>query len=265
MTIAIFFIGGLIIGSFLNVVVCRLELAGSLLGRSQCPHCKKKIRWYDNIPLLSFALLKTRCRDCGKKISWQYPAVEGFTGILFALVGKFFFLPGDPTSWPAVIFYLGIFSLFMIIMAYDFRFMEIPMIAVWLGVFWTVLYYLYADWINFDAQAGIFSFKIYAGALAGFGAFLFFFLLSAGSKEKWMGMGDSYVALMAGLTVGWPDILPALILAFSGGAVYGIILIALKKKTMKSQVPFAPFLAVGVFLAIFLPLIFPDITRWLWF
>ena len=72
------------------------------------------------------------------------------------------------------------------------------------------------------------------------------------SKEKWMGMGDAYLALLAGLAVGWPKILLALTLAFTTGAICGIILIALKKKTMKSQVPFAPFLIIGIALTIFL-------------
>jgi leader peptidase (prepilin peptidase)/N-methyltransferase len=81
--IIIFFILGLIIGSFLNVVVYRLNLAESILGRSQCPHCKAKVRWYDNVPLLSFVLLGAKCRDCGEKISWQYPILEFFTGVVF--------------------------------------------------------------------------------------------------------------------------------------------------------------------------------------
>ena len=84
----IFFIFGLIIGSFLNVVVYRLKDAETILGRSFCRHCKHTIRWYDNIPLLSFLFLRARCRDCDEKISWQYPLLEAVTGILFAEIGR---------------------------------------------------------------------------------------------------------------------------------------------------------------------------------
>ena len=87
----IFLVLGLIVGSFLNVVVERLNLAESLLGRSHCPHCRKKIRWYDNVPVLSFMILRARCRDCEGKISWQYPAMEIMTGIIFVLAGNYFF------------------------------------------------------------------------------------------------------------------------------------------------------------------------------
>ena len=105
----IFFILGLIVGSFLNVVICRLELAESILGRSHCPRCKSLIRWYDNIPLLSFILLRARCRDCQEKISWQYPSVELAAGIIFTAVGYYFFTISDLQAWAETLFYLGIF------------------------------------------------------------------------------------------------------------------------------------------------------------
>ena len=259
----IFLILGLIVGSFLNVVVERLNLAETILGRSHCPHCKKTIRWYDNVPVLSFMVLRARCRDCEGKISWQYPIVEILTGVIFALAGNYFFSLNDPQSWMTAFFYLVIFSLFIIIAVYDFKFMEIPMIIVWLGAVWTISYYLYADWTVFSPALGILSLKIYSGALAGLMAFLIFFLLSAGTREKWMGLGDAYAAMLVGVLVGWPNIFWALILAFATGAIWGIVLILMKKKTMKSQVPFAPFLLLGAALVIFLPLIFPAIKFWI--
>src|SRR3972149_5315706 len=106
-----FFIFGLIIGSFLNVVVYRLRDAETLLGRSFCRHCKHQIRWYDNIPLLSFILLRGECRDCQNKISWQYPAVELMTGALFALIGFLFFVSGgDARMWWEIVWLVGIIS-----------------------------------------------------------------------------------------------------------------------------------------------------------
>lgn len=259
----IFFITGLIVGSFLNVVISRIHTAETILGRSHCPHCKNKIRWYDNIPLFSFAVLGTRCRDCKEKISWQYPAVELTSGILFALAGNYFFVISNSATWLETSYYLVIFSLLLVIFAYDLKHMEIPMIIVWLGIGLAIIYCLLADWAFFNMAYGIWSLNIFSGMLAGILAFLFFFALSAGSREKWMGMGDAYVALLVGLVVRWPGIIPALILAFAMGAIYGIILIALGRKTMKSQVPFAPFLVLGTFLVLLIPKIFPAIKYWL--
>ena len=83
--IFIIFAFGLIIGSFLNVIILRTYKGKSILGRSQCPKCKRQISWYDNIPLLSFIVLGGRCRQCRQKISWQYPMVELAAGLLFVL------------------------------------------------------------------------------------------------------------------------------------------------------------------------------------
>lgn len=262
MTIFIFFLFGLIIGSFLNVVVYRLELAESLMGRSHCPNCQGTIRWYDNIPLLSFILLDAKCRDCEGKISWQYPLMELFTGIVFAFVGSAFFLPWNFQAWGETAFYLAVFSVMIVIFLYDFKFMEIPMLVLWIGVAITIGYYLVFDSMNFNPQMGISDLRLFSGILAGGGAFLAFFLLSALSKEKWMGMGDAYLALLIGMVARTPMVLWALLLSFTIGAIFGIILIALKKKTLQSQISFGPFMVLGCFLAILLPLIFPSIGFW---
>ncbi len=259
----IFFAFGLIVGSFLNVVVYRLNLAETIWGRSHCPKCRSKIRWYDNIPLLSFVFLAAKCRDCREKISWHYPLVELSAGVVFALTGKYFFQLSDPESWILTIFYLAVFSLLIVIFSYDLRYMEIPMLALWIAVGWTVIFYLFFDWRDFRPAADVWQFRIFSGALAGLAAFLFFFALSAGSRERWMGMGDAYVALLAGLLAGWPAILGVLFCAFSAGAVFGVVLLAARKKTMKSQVPFAPFLALGVLAAIFIPKMFPSLKYYL--
>lgn len=264
MTLAIFFLLGLIVGSFLNVVVYRLQLAESLMGRSHCPHCKSKVRWFDNIPLLSFVVLGARCRDCSGKISWQYPAVELLTGLVFALTGFFFFDPWSYQAWGETAFYLFSFSILLVILVYDFRFMEIPMSVLWIGVGMAAAYLLFYDQANFDPRLGLNEVRTYSGMLAGGLAFLAFFLLSALSREKWMGMGDAYLVLLIGLVTGWPTILGALFLAFTSGAIFGIILIALKKKTLQSQVPFGPFLVLGTLAAVLLEqtLFFRELFFW---
>ncbi|GBE17244.1 type 4 prepilin-like proteins leader peptide-processing enzyme [bacterium BMS3Abin15] len=262
---AIFFITGLIIGSFLNVVVYRLNLVESVSGRSHCPYCKKKIRWYDNVPILSFIILGTKCRDCGEKISWQYPLLEMTTGVAFAFTGNYFFMLSNPISWIETLFYLVIFSLLLVIFTYDLKFMEIPMIILWIAVGWTIIYFLFADWVSFNPQLGIMSLNIFSGAIGGGVAFLFFFILVSVSREKWMGMGDAYLALLIGLVLGWPKILFALMIAFTVGAIVGIILISVKKKTMKSQIPFAPFMVIGAVVTIFILQSLPYIKYLLWY
>jgi prepilin signal peptidase PulO-like enzyme (type II secretory pathway) len=251
LTILIFFILGLIIGSFLNVVVYRLNLAESILGRSYCPHCKGKIRWYDNIPLLSFIVLKFQCRNCKKKISWQYPLVEFFTGIAFAAVGANYFNAADAAAWMMTLYYLGIISFLIAIFIYDFLYLEIPGLVLWPAVTWTIAFNLFFDLNRASFGNDALSSSLFSGVLAGFVAFAFFFLLSALSKEKWMGMGDAYLAILLGLILGWPAILLGLFLAFAIGASVGITLVILGRKKIKSQLPFAPFLVFGTILALF--------------
>lgn len=263
MIILIFFILGLIIGSFLNVVVYRLNLAETLLGRSHCSHCQKQIRWYDNIPLLSFILLGAKCRDCQKRISWQYPLLELFTGVIFALVGNYFFAYFDPQSWVQTFYYLVLFALLLIIFAYDWRFLEIPMIVFWIAMGVSVLYYLFSDWLAFNAAFGIWNLATFSGMVGGFLAFLFFFILVSVSRERWMGMGDAYLAFLAGFVMGFPAMVFTLVLAFFLGSVYSLIVLALKKKTLKSQIPFAPFLVSSIIITVIAPATFPSIQYWL--
>jgi leader peptidase (prepilin peptidase) / N-methyltransferase len=255
MVILIFFILGLAIGSFINVLVYRLQEAEKIFfDRSRCPHCKTGIHWYDNFPILSFILLRGRCRDCKKKISWQYPVVEIFTGIMFAVVGTKFFVVDNMATWAVTVYYLGAIFALITILVYDWLYFEIPSVILWPIVFYSLAFNLYLDWANWanvSHQTDLFSGFTYAGILGGMTAFSFFFLLSAGSKEKWMGMGDAYLAIFLGLFLGWPKIILALFLAFAIGAIYGIILIALGRKKMKSRVPFAPYLVIGTLIAMF--------------
>jgi leader peptidase (prepilin peptidase)/N-methyltransferase len=141
--------------------------------------------------------------------------------------------------------------------------MEIPMLVLWIGVAAALGYYLVFDWLNFNPQMGLLSLRLFSGLLAGGLAWLAFFLLSALSREKWMGMGDAYLALLIGLVARTPLTLWALLFAFTIGALFGIILIALKKKTLQSQVPFGPFMVLGCFLAVLLPLLVPTVKLWL--
>ncbi len=254
----IFFILGLIIGSFLNVVVYRLEAVETLMGRSHCPHCRKQIRWHDNIPLVSYFLLSAKCRDCGEKISWQYPAVELATGFVFGLIGKYFFFLQDPSSWTITLFYLAVFSVMMVIFVYDLKYMEIPMLILWIGVAMAVAFVIYSDWTTYSASMGIMASRTFSAVVGGAISFGFFFWLAWYSDETWMGFGDAYLGILAGMIVGWPVIIFTLAFSFTLGALISVLLIAMRKKNMKSQVPFAPFLVAGTFLTLIMPYVFPS-------
>ncbi len=258
-----FFLFGIIIGSFLNVVICRLQTSETLLGRSHCTKCAKQIAWYDNIPLLIFIILRAKCRNCQAKISWQYPMVECATGLVFALIGWLVFSLTDMTSWIATIFYLGLFAMLIVIFVYDALTMYIPMIMVWIALAWTGIYLalsyflLGAHAMNQYTEISMLPTNSLSYIVSGIGAFIFFWFLVWVSHETWMGMGDAYLALLIGLVVGWPGVLWAMTLSFGIGSLAGITLIALGKKGMKSQIPFAPFMVIGLARTVFLPQVFP--------
>lgn len=252
MIVFAFFLFGLIIGSFLNVVIVRLRTLESILGRSFCRHCRKKIRWYDNIPLLSFVVLRGKCRDCGERVSWRYPAVEALVAVLFAIAGYVFFDPSDVLSWVRTMEVLGIIAFATVIGTYDARHKEIPMTILWMGIVWAGVFALWKDAaVDVTHLSDAFNLSLHSGVLAGFSGFLFFFLLSAVSRERWMGLGDAYVVFWMGLVVGWPNIYSAVLLAFVFGALWGVLMIVFGKSSLKSQLPFAPFLLAGMVLMLF--------------
>jgi prepilin signal peptidase PulO-like enzyme (type II secretory pathway) len=259
--ITIFFIVGLIIGSFLGAVNYRLKTAEDIVfERSHCPKCKKKIRWYDNVPLLSFVILWGQCRDCKKKISWEYPMIELVTGLLFAAVAWKFLgawgLTADPTriftnnDIIEMSFWLFSVCYLVLIFFHDLDFMLIPDAAIYPAIIVTLAYQGYK---YLGSPLGIATLKapITSALFAAFVAALFFFFLIWISRGKWIGGGDVKLGFLAGAIVGWPKVLFVLFFAYMIGAVVSVILIALKKKTWKSQIPFGPFLVAGIFLVLF--------------
>jgi prepilin signal peptidase PulO-like enzyme (type II secretory pathway) len=262
MMTVIFLIFGLIVGSFLNVLVYRLKDAETLLGRSFCRHCRHQIRWYDNIPLLSFVLLRGSCRDCDERISWQYPLLEGLTAVSFALVGRYFFDLDAEGTWLETAWLLGVVSLFLSIAAYDLRHMEIPVILLWVSAVWTALFLLTVWYLGGFAESW-WRTTLGTGLFGGVVVALFFFALVYASRETWMGWGDVWLGGVAGMIVGLPAVLFMLTLSFGLGAFSGIMMMFWGDKDMKSQIPFAPYLVLGTLITIFLPRLFPRALSWL--
>ncbi|MBL7154899.1 MAG: prepilin peptidase [Candidatus Portnoybacteria bacterium] len=226
------FLFGLSVGSFLNVVICRLKSKEPiLLSRSHCPHCGTVLKWFDLIPLLSFLIQKGKCRYCGQKISPQYPLVELATGLSFLIIFNQFPIFN-------LFFYLIIISFLIVIFVYDLKHYLIPDKIVFPAIGLTFLYQFFENsFLN----------SLLAALLAA-GFFLSLVLIS---KGKWMGLGDVKLVGLMGLVLGWPNICLALFLAFLSGAIVGIGLIIAGKKGLKSQIPFGPFLSANTVVVLF--------------
>jgi prepilin signal peptidase PulO-like enzyme (type II secretory pathway) len=249
--VTIFFIFGLIIGSFLNVVIIRLNTERSFGGRSACMSCQNKLTWYELMPVLSFLGLRGRCRNCKTKISIQYPLVELATGLIFAALflklQNIFFISTFLFTI-AYVYYTIVFSLLIVIATYDLKHKIIPdILSFVLGVFAFIGLFFFSG-----NSSPIFYWHIplvlefLSGPLIALPFALFWFL----SSGKWMGLGDAKLALGVGWLLGIGSALSGLVIAFWSGAVIGILLIIFSKKYgMKSEIPFAPYLVLGTFLA----------------
>lgn len=265
------FLFGLAVGSFLNVVICRLETGEDLVRkRSHCPKCGQALRWFDLVPVVSFFFLRARCRYCGQRISWQYPAVELAAGFIFLAAAVLFFpnLTGNFLAADSGFFNLaGVISCLLwlfinccllVIFVYDLRHYIIPDSVLWPAVAAAGLYRLWEFFYPASGRLlGIGELRPEAGpalfwpVLAGLAAATFFLLITLVTRGRGMGLGDAKLAFLMGLVLGWPDILAAVFLAFLGGAAVGVALIAAGRKTMKSQIPFGPFLIAATLAAWF--------------
>jgi prepilin signal peptidase PulO-like enzyme (type II secretory pathway) len=252
--LTIIFLGlGLIIGSFLNVVILRLNTERSFGGRSACMNCQSQLVWYELIPVFSFLGLLGRCRTCKTKISVQYPLVELATGIIFALLflkfQNIFFLNTLVFAFTYA-YYTSLFSLLLVIAVYDLKHKIIPdALSFIFGILAFIGLFLFGN-------SGLANNSFYphmpliidflSGILIALPFYLFWLL----SKGTWMGLGDAKLAIGIGWLLGISEALSGLAIAFWVGAVVGIALIVSSKKHgMKSEIPFAPYLVLGAFLA----------------
>lgn len=248
--ILVFGLFGLIVGSFLNVVILRFG-EKPLTGRSVCMSCGRKIAWFDLVPVFSWIMLGGACRRCGARISIQYPLVELATGILFAVVG------GAPLPPVLQLLALPIAALLVAMFVYDLRHMLIPDLWAYLCA---GLAFTGALCMGHDVSI----------LIAGFVTALPLFLLHVISRGEWMGLGDAKLALSFGWLLGWFDGLYAVFLSFIIGAIVSLLLLGFSSLpvqrllarvthktlspteavafTMKSEIPFGPFLILSCFI-----------------
>jgi leader peptidase (prepilin peptidase)/N-methyltransferase len=224
---------GLLVGSFLNVVACRLPLGQSVVTpRSRCPSCEAPIAPRDNVPVLSWLLLRGRCRNCAAPISARYPLIEALTGIAFAAVVLAVGVE------PELAVFLPFTALLVAVAAIDLEHRIVPNKLLAPAAVWAVAAWAAVD-LDFLPEA----------LAAGAGAFTFL-LLAALAYPAGMGMGDVKLAGAMGLFLGLA-VVPALLIAFLAGSVVGIAIIARHGSDgRKRGVPFAPFLALGGFVAV---------------
>jgi leader peptidase (prepilin peptidase) / N-methyltransferase len=226
---------GLVVGSFLNVCIHRLPLRESLLWpSSRCPHCRAPLRAYDNIPVVSYLILRGRCRTCRAPISLQYPVVELITGLVF-LAAYLLFEP--PLLYQRLIFACAMIVLFVIDLEHRILPDVITLPGIVLGVLFSV--FMPPGWI--DSLAGLI---IGGGSLWLMGELYFRF-----RHEEGMGFGDVKMLAMIGAFLGWKLMLLTLVLSSFIGSLVGLAMIASKRGDMKYALPFGTFLAVGAIVA----------------
>jgi prepilin signal peptidase PulO-like enzyme (type II secretory pathway) len=204
------------------------------------------LEWKDLIPIFSFLILRGKCRYCGKKISWQYPIVELVTGILAFLFFRPLILNPTIFNLQSAIYNFLISCLLIVIFFFDLKHYIIPDKVIYPSIAIAFLYNFLIIW-NFGNWDLSEIWNLGFGILPS----LFFLIIILISKETWMGFGDFKLAILMGIFLGFPKILVALFFSFFIGAIIGIGLILTKKKTLKSEVPFAPFLVAGTFISLF--------------
>ena len=229
---------GLAWGSFLNVVIYRLPRNLSLLHPpSSCPQCGKRIKIVENIPLVSYLMLRGKCSKCTAKIPLSYPFVEMLTPLCFLLL------------YPLYSFSLHFFASCLFVSALialgfiDYEHQILPDEITLPGIVLAIAYSFFRNDMNLTGSL--------TGAVVGAGILLLIYVLYYVLRRKeGLGMGDVTMMLMVGAFLGWKQTLLTLILASFGGALIGIGLILFKKKGIQHALPFGTFLAPAAFIAL---------------
>jgi leader peptidase (prepilin peptidase)/N-methyltransferase len=223
---------GAVVGSFLNVCIHRLPIGSSIVWPSSaCPHCTRELSWYENIPVVSFLVLRARCRTCLGPISIRYPVVEALTSALF--VAAWWYLGPEPLLASRLVFGCALIVLF----AVDLEHHLLPNAITLPGIVAGFAF-------SFFTEPGWMASLI--GILAGGGVL---YLVAAAyyrvRREEGLGMGDPKMLAMIGAFLGWKLTLVTLMLASLSGSVIGLAMIAAGRGSMKYALPFGCFLAVG--------------------
>jgi leader peptidase (prepilin peptidase)/N-methyltransferase len=234
---------GLAVGSFLNVVIWRVPRGESIVSPpSHCPGCDTAIHGYDNVPLLSWLVLRGRCRSCGTKISARYPAVEGLTAALFVGIAL------SVGVHPALPAFLYLAAIGVALAFIDFDVKRLPDVIV------LPSYAVAGVLLAVAALVGKHPAHQLIGAAVGCVALYGFYFLLAVLKPGGMGFGDVKLAGVLGLYLGflgWGPLVVGAFLAFLVGGFSGIALMAVHRAGRKSRIPFGPFMIMGALIGVF--------------
>lgn len=243
----IIFLLGLVFGSFANVVIYRLPKGKSLVKPgSQCTACEKSISWYDNIPLLSFLLLKGKCRFCKAPISSRYFIVELISGLLFLGTYMKFGL-----NLNFFIYTLFVFSM-LIIGFIDIDTYLISDVIVLPGVLLGLILSILFPQMHYNLTRGGGLIYSLTGIILGGGLLLFLGMVGKLLfKKEAMGGGDVKLLAMIGAFLGWKSVFMTIFFASLLGSIISLTMIALKKKTIEDYVPFGPYLGLGAVISLF--------------
>jgi prepilin signal peptidase PulO-like enzyme (type II secretory pathway) len=226
----LYFVIGLVFGSFGNVLICRLPKGESICGRSQCLHCKRYLSVFELVPVVSFLLLGGRCHTCYKEVSWRYPLVEIASGLLFVV---------SLITYPEYgFFYSIILWLLLVVALIDAAYQSIPDL---LNIPFFVLAVILAFLIDqFD----------FIALLLGGGFFAVQWIVSRG---RWVGSGDIILGAGIGALVGSISAMfHVLLFAYVIGALVAVCLLTIKYKSRKDHIAFGPFLALGTYIVLLL-------------
>lgn len=227
---------GLAIGSFLNVVIHRVPRHESLVSPgSRCPSCGRSLRWFDNVPVLSYALLRGRCRACATRISIRYPIVELITAAVF--IWHYFVFGWTPLLGVRLLFATLLISLFAIDLEHHLLPDALTLPGIGAGV-------VASMFLPPGIVAALIGTVIGGGVLWGIGEAYYRY-----SGEEGMGGGDVKMLAMIGAFLGWKLVLVTLVLSSVAGSILGIALIVAQRGSMKKALPFGTFLALGALAA----------------
>jgi leader peptidase (prepilin peptidase)/N-methyltransferase len=228
---------GLSVGSFLNVVIYRLPRGESLASPpSRCPKCGKRLAWFDNIPVVSWVVLRGKCRRCGAPISVQYPIVEAITAVAAVVV-----VVATPVDGVVLASRLVLTAILITLFMIDLELQILPNVITLPGIVAGFLFSLFGPPGPLASLIGI---VLGAGVLYAIAAAYYFV-----RREEGMGMGDVKMLAMIGAFLGWRAVLLTLFLSSLVGAVVGVALLSTKKEGLKYALPFGTFLALAAFVA----------------
>jgi leader peptidase (prepilin peptidase)/N-methyltransferase len=243
---SVFFLGA-VIGSFLNVCIFRIPAGESIVHPpSRCPVCRVSIRWYQNVPILSFLLLGGRCASCRTRIPWRYPLVEALTGVLFVLVVQRFGF-----AWPTPVYWAFAAAL-VVITFIDLDHQIIPDVISLPGIAAGFVCSFAVPWLSWaDSLLGI--------LVGGGSLYLVAVVYELLTKKEGMGGGDIKLLAMFGAFLGWKAVFPVIFFSSLLGSLVGVPLMLIKRADGKLAIPFGPFLAAGAMIYL---LWGPLLIRW---